>query len=340
LRIAATAALVALITGLIAVPASARKPKADLLKAKPITIMTRPVLLDRDKPDQIKFGKLTWLGTVELSSPEAHFGGYSGLALDQGGTKLYAVSDAGTWLTAKIERQNGRIARLVKAQIGPLLGKNGKPATAKRERDAEALTLSGDGRALIAFEQRHRIEEVPLTAAGFGTPKKELNLPAQARSAKGNTGLEAITWVITGPAKGALLAFTEEYLDKHGNHRGWLIGGPKPGTITLKRRNGFAITDAATLPGGDVVVLERRFRFSEGVRMRLRRIASSDIKPGALLDGDILFATDDTREIDNMEGLAVHRDETGRTILTIISDDNFNSTFQSTLLMQFAVVGE
>ena len=95
-----------------------------------------------------------------------------------------------------------------------------------------------------------------------------------------------------------------------------------------------------TLPGGDVVILERRFRFSEGVRMRLRRIASSDIKPGALLDGEILFATDDTREIDNMEGLAVHRDETGRTILTIISDDNFNATFQSTLLMQFAVVGE
>ena len=44
------------------------------------------------------------------------------------------------------------------------------------------------------------------------------------------------------------------------------------------------------------------------------------------------------REIDNMEGLAVHRNAQGRTILTLISDDNFNRRFQRTLLMQFALV--
>jgi len=44
-------------------------------------------------------------------------------------------------------------------------------------------------------------------------------------------------------------------------------------------------------------------------------------------------------EIDNMEGLAVHRNAKGETILTLISDDNFSS-FQRTLLLQFALVGE
>jgi hypothetical protein len=41
-------------------------------------------------------------------------------------------------------------------------------------------------------------------------------------------------------------------------------------------------------------------------------------------------------QIDNMEGLAVHADEAGRTILTIVSDDN-HSFLQRTLILQFAL---
>ena len=40
-----------------------------------------------------------------------------------------------------------------------------------------------------------------------------------------------------------------------------------------------------------------------------------------------------------MEGLAVHRDADGETVLTLISDDNF-SPLQRTLLLQFTLVGE
>ena len=41
--------------------------------------------------------------------------------------------------------------------------------------------------------------------------------------------------------------------------------------------------------------------------------------------------------IDNMEGIAVHQDKRGRDILTVISDNNFNTGLQRTLLMQFAL---
>jgi hypothetical protein len=41
-------------------------------------------------------------------------------------------------------------------------------------------------------------------------------------------------------------------------------------------------------------------------------------------------------EIDNMEGLSVHRNAGGETVLTLISDDNF-SNIQRTLLLQFAL---
>jgi hypothetical protein len=41
-------------------------------------------------------------------------------------------------------------------------------------------------------------------------------------------------------------------------------------------------------------------------------------------------------EIDNMEGLALHTGPRGETIITMISDDNFNHVMQRTVLLQFA----
>lgn len=71
--------------------------------------------------------------------------------------------------------------------------------------------------------------------------------------------------------------------------------------------------------------------------MRLRRIAGDQIRPGATLDGAVLLEAGLWQQIDNMEGLAVHRDARGRTIITMVSDDN-GSVLQRTLLLQFVLV--
>jgi hypothetical protein len=113
-------------------------------------------------------------------------------------------------------------------------------------------------------------------------------------------------------------------MDKNGNLQGWLIGGPTPGPIALKRICGFNITDAAPLPEGGIVVLERRFRYSEGVKMRIRRIAEAELKRGSLIEEETLLEAEDNLNIDNMEGIAAHRAAWGETILTLISDDNFS----------------
>jgi hypothetical protein len=86
-----------------------------------------------------------------------------------------------------------------------------------------------------------------------------------------------------------------------------------------------------------LLVLERRFRWSEGVRMRLRLIKQQQLRPRKILDADILVAADGGREIDNMEGLATHVAPNGETIVTMISDDNFNHRLQRTILLQFAI---
>lgn len=56
------------------------------------------------------------------------------------------------------------------------------------------------------------------------------------------------------------------------------------------------------------------------------------------MDGEILLDVDMDYEIDNLEGLAAHRPAGAReTILTMISDNNFNSILQRTVLLQFAL---
>jgi hypothetical protein len=104
----------------------------------------------------------------------------------------------------------------------------------------------------------------------------------------------------------------------------------------LKSIGGFDISDAAPLPDGGLVVLERRFRFSEGIKMRIRRIDASELRPGALIAGEVLLEADDSLNIDNMEAIGAYRAQSGETVLTLMSDDNY-SPLQRTLIMQFVL---
>ncbi len=156
-----------------------------------------------------------------------------------------------------------------------------------------------------------------------------------------NKGLEALAFAPrNSKLAGALIGFSERGLDAGGNLKAFLIGGAAPGEFSVKRRDDFDISDSVTLPpSGDVLLLERRFSWWTGIAMRLRRIAIADIAPRALVDGtDLLFA-DLGYQIDNMEGLSVHVDTNGDTVLTLISDDNF-SILQRTVLLQFKLVYE
>jgi hypothetical protein len=56
------------------------------------------------------------------------------------------------------------------------------------------------------------------------------------------------------------------------------------------------------------------------------------------MEGEILIEAHHGQEIDNMEGLATHSGPNGETIITMISDDNFNHLMQRTILLQFALM--
>ena len=106
--------------------------------------------------------------------------------------------------------------------------------------------------------------------------------------------------------------------------------------FSIKASDEFWITDATFLENGDLVILERRFGWSIGLDMRIRRFDGSKIAPGATLDGEVLMQASLTDGIDNMEGISAWTNGRGQTVLSVISDDNFKS-FQRTILLEFVL---
>ena len=335
----AAAAALAAVAGFAATPALADKPQIPLTGPTPVAITAVPIDFDRENPSRKEFGKLVFRAGLNLYAKPAHFGGFSALAVDPSGTSLLALSDAGSWLRATLDYDGRKLKALDDAVLGPILGADGKPVRDDGLRDSEGMAIAdGDtkkGTAYLSFERKHRIARYPFNTERFGPPSGAVSLPG-TKGLSVNRGIEAITVIRAGRMKGTLVAFAEGLASGAGNIQGWLIGGPAPGAITLKRLGGFDVTDAASLPDGGIVVLERRFRFSEGVKMRIRRIAAGELKKGAAITGEVLLEADDRLNIDNMEGIAAHRGASGETVLTLMSDDNF-SPLQRTLIMQFVL---
>jgi len=88
-----------------------------------------------------------------------------------------------------------------------------------------------------------------------------------------------------------------------------------------------------------MLLLERRYSPARGIALRIRRIPLADIKADTVLDGRSMNEADLAYQIDNIEGIAVHRNSAGEAIVTLVSDDNF-SIIQRNLLLQFSVIGE
>ncbi len=310
-------------------------------KTRAIKIQSVPINFNLLDKAQTTFGKLLWRGGIEIIGSDEDFGGLSGIATGLDGIKFVAVSDKGMWLTGEIQYENEKLTRVTGLKMAPILDGKGHPLKGKSRFDAESVAPFGakgvEGKLLVAFERKQRIARYRFGKKGMMAREKTITLPKEAKNARRNKELESVGRFPVGTELGGtIIAISERFLDTNGNIIGWLIGGPTPGRFTVKRSDNFDITDLTITPDNELIILERYFSILGGVKMRLRRINTADIKPGAVLDGEILLQTDQRNTIDNMEGLASHRTASGEVRLTLISDDNFN-IFQRTLLLQFAL---
>jgi hypothetical protein len=335
--------VLALAGGLAALPvlatgADARGP----VPRAPVDIDIRSFPINAFTPreaEKQQFGAFAFRGGLELQSDYRGFGGLSSLRTDATGQRLTALSDQGQWLTASIDLEGGRLSGLSKARMAAVLGPGGRPLAQSGNWDTESLWIEG-GTAYIGVERTHRIfrfdtfgrEGVLARGVPSPVPMGETRLPS-------NRGIEALGVLPRpSPLAGTLLALSESALSPAGDIRGFLIGQGPARDIFVKRTNEFDITDLAFLPGGDMLLLERWFSAWRGVAFRVRRIDLASIRAGATLDGPIVLSADMSSQIDNMEGIAVHRNGEGETIVTLVSDNNF-SFLQRTLLLQFAYRG-
>ncbi|HET7715164.1 MAG TPA: esterase-like activity of phytase family protein, partial [Bauldia sp.] len=268
-------------------------------------------------------------------------GSFSGIDFSPDGV-LYAVSDKARWFAARPVIKGGRLLGLDGAGLAPILNHAGEPLVGKRWGDAEGLRIvarDGVPVALVSFEAANDLRA--FSGRNFALSHSvDVPLPASAREVDGNAGFEGLAVApATSPLEGGIVLIAERSLDGRGNHRGWIVGGPRDGAFSLVRRDQYDVTDATFLPDGDLLILERQLGFPLGVGMRIRRIAADDLRPGSTVDGDVLVEADLRYQIDNMEGIAVGRGPDGETLIALLSDNN-QSQLQRTLLLYFALVEE
>ena len=311
-------------------PREPEPPVAIEIRATPIAAFE-----PRD-PSRVRFGALTFRGGLELTSSYLEFGGVSAIRVGPDGSGFLAVTDKGRWLRGRIVYDGERPAGIADAEMAPVLGGDGKPLAARGWYDAESIAIDG-GTVWLGIERVNQIVRFDYGRLGLLARGQPIALPPGISKLPNNKGLECLVSAGKGmPLAGTLIAISERGLDANGNIKGFLIGGPSAGEFAVTRIGEFDVSDCAVTPAGDLLLLERSFSRLRGVGMRIRRVALASVKPGALLDGPALLEADMGYQIDNMEGLSVHRAPNGDVVLTLISDDNF-AFYQRTLLLQFTL---
>ena len=291
-----------------------------------IEVDARPVALNASVPEQRRLGDLVFRGGLHLTSPDPSFGGFSALGVSADGRRLVALSDLGKRLSARLVYDPlGDLVGVVDADLAPMSRLDGLALTTRQERDAESMSPGVEGEIIVAFERDHRLWRY---FPGRTMPEP-LPPPFELAGAPSNGGIEALTLLDDG----RLLAITEK-LGTGAGVVGWISDTKAWSVLTYATGGGFYPTGADTLPGGDVVVLERRFTLPGTIAARLKRLDGGSIAPGARLEGRVIAEMLPPVTVDNFEGVAARRGDDGETLIYVLSDDNFNP-LQRTLLLMF-----
>ncbi|MEA3032544.1 MAG: hypothetical protein QOH86_560, partial [Sphingomonadales bacterium] len=113
------------------------------------------------------------------------------------------------------------------------------------------------------------------------------------------------------------------------------VAGTRAAKLRYRPPPHYRATDAALLPGGRALVLNRRWTVLQGFTAKLTIVPLDRLIPGAELVGREIADFRPPLVVDNLEGLSVVR-EAGRTFVWITSDDNY-LPLQRTLLLKFAL---
>ncbi|MEW6766481.1 MAG: esterase-like activity of phytase family protein [Pseudomonadota bacterium] len=303
----------------------------------PVEVNVRPIAaFDPRDATHVRYGSLEFRSGLVLTSSFKGFGGLSALHLDKNGEQFISLSDKGDWFTGRIIYKGKSLSGLSDVKSTPMLGGDGKTLASRGWFDTESLAFDG-AVAYVGIERVNQIVRFDFSKGGILSRGEPIAVPPALGKLPFNKGIESLVFVPRDKQLGGtLIAISERGLDAAGNTLAFLIGGPSPGQFTVVRTSDYDISDTMLLKD-DLLILERKFSYSKGVGIRIRRMPLASVKPDAAIDGPAIFECDLGYEIDNMEGIDAHVTPEGETVLTLISDDNF-SMIQRTLLLQFTLI--
>lgn len=335
LNVGALCAALAFVVCTIALANVLRYPAAPTrieITATPITSF------DNRDPTRTRFGDLEFRGGLELSSRHPAFGGISAIHVEPDGNRFIAVTDRGSWLRGRMIYRDGRLAGIADTEMAPILGADGRPLAARGWYDVESLA-ERDGILYIGIERVEQIVRFDYRRDGLRARGQPIDVPVDFKTLTYNKGLECLAAPRQGAFAGGLIVVTEHSLDGAGNLRSFALSMDQVTRFGVKRTDDFDVSDCTLLSKNELLLLERRFSPARGIAVRIRRIPLADIKEAAVVDGRSIIEVDLAYQIDNLEGIAVHRNSASDAIVTLVSDDNF-SIIQRNLLLQFSMARE
>lgn len=285
-----------------------------------------------------KFGKMEFLGGIEMVSNDGELGGWSSIRLRPDQKHFVGVIDTGNWITGEIERSaDGRLSGISNVEITFMRDSDGKAGKSKWWMDSESLAFR-DGKILVGFERRYRIDVYPDPGFEQAKPVGSLDILLNKKQLEPNRSTETVVAApANGPLRGGVVTIMEDSVNKDGNLLAAVLNGPRKGIFYVKKKSPYEVTDGAFLPNGDLLILERRFGLTTGIGMQIRRIKTDTIKPGATVDGEVVLEADGGYQIDNMEGLEAFAAPDGTAHVILVSDDNF-SLLQRSLMLEFRLL--
>jgi len=227
----------------------------------------------------VRFGSLEFVSGLVLTSSFRGFGGLSGLRLDAKGEHFTALSDKGDWFTGRLVYRGKQLAGLANVETAPILGPDGVPVGKRGWFDTESLAIDGTT-AMSASNGSTRScasRRLAVTAcARAASPSRRRRRCAGCLSTRaGVAGGGAEQPAARRHADGDLRARARSGRQ----HPRVPARRPVPGQFTIRRSNDFDISDAAVLPSGALLILERKFSLVAGVGIRIRRIPLTAIVP-------------------------------------------------------------
>ena len=266
----------------------------------------------------VKKWKLEQVGFLNIDRNEKDYGGFSGLIIKNEGTEALVVTDKSFFFVLELRRDdNDFLTGYSVIKKGRILSSKGEHLNG-RNTDSESIAMDANNNYYISFESNHRIMmHTEVEGKGIFVPKHPM-----FRKLSVNKGIEALAIdnenrLIAIPEKPPL-GISDIPIFRLQNNKWEIIK-------YVKIENNFLVTDAEILPMGLLLILERKFSWTQGFKTRFRLISLDKFDNTE----PIIIFTSTANQFDNLEGMTFWKDKKGEMRILTVSDDNFHPLQQS-----------